>query len=97
MDEALFHEMFDCDAARISQLGDRMYLIIGNKRHTKDDPDAQWTKNGKPFDFEYLAEVCVASGNTEAELVASAEEYKRLESMTMLELLLEQRPDDDEN
>ncbi len=82
-----FHYMFDtCDSIRISTPLDTMFLIIGFKRHTKDVP-GQWLKNGEPFDFEYIEEKCIASGNTEAELISSAIEYKRLCNMTIEEYI----------
>ncbi len=77
-----FRKLFACDTARIWQAshGGKMFLIIGHKRHTKDDA-GQWMRNGEPIDFEYVAERVVASGETESELRASANEYKRLLGM----------------
>ena len=70
-------KIIKCDTARISKPLGRMFLIIGFNRNTKDD-EGQWTKNGKPFDFDYVDEKCVASGNTSEELIADAKEYQRL-------------------
>ncbi len=83
-----FAAMFDCDTARIvSPLG-TLFLIIGHKRSTKNNPiTARWLRNGKPYDFEYIEEKVVASGVTLEELTASAKEYKRRLGMTMMELL----------
>jgi hypothetical protein len=71
-------EMFGCDAARISKPLDRLFLIIGYRRHSV----GEWMRNGEPFDFHYTEEKCVASGNTEEELLTSAKEYKRLSGLT---------------
>lgn len=91
MDTSRFVRMFQCDTARIIQSGRRMFLIIGHRRSTKDDA-GQWERNGEPYDFEYVAEQVVASGDTEAELLASAKEYKRLLGMTMEQYLVELFP-----
>ena len=81
-------KIIDCDTARISQTLGTMFLVIGFNRNTKDD-EGQWIKNGEPYDFDYMEEKVVASGNTEEELLASAREYKRLCGMTMEEYLSE--------
>jgi len=83
-----FVRMFKCDTARIVHVGNRMFLLIGHRRSTKDDP-GQWERNGEPWDFEYVAEKVIASGGNEAELLASAKEYKRLCGMTMEQYLHE--------
>ena len=72
-------EIIDCDTARISTPANKMFLVIGSNRNTKDD-EGQWTKDGEPYDFDYVEERVVASGETEDELIASAREYKRMES-----------------
>jgi hypothetical protein len=87
-----FVRMFKCDTARITQPCGTMFLVVGHKRHTKRDrkknPAAgQWMKDGKPFDFDYVAEQVIAHGKTEAELVADAKHYKKLQGMTMEQYL----------
>lgn len=78
----MFLRMFKCSAVRlVNPLGVQMFLIIGMKRHTKNDL-GQWYKNGKPFDFSYIAEKVIASGITQAQLIASAKEYRRLEAIS---------------
>lgn len=77
-----FVRMFTCDTARIVRTGGTMFLIIGCNRNTKDDP-GQWFqhRSGKlpvPVDFDYVQERVIASGRTEAALMKSAKEYKRL-------------------
>lgn len=69
--------MFACDEARITSPAGRHYLILGWKRNTRDS-EGQWTRDGEPFDFDFLEEKVIASGNTEEELTASAEHYKAL-------------------
>jgi hypothetical protein len=76
-----FKEMFGCDTARITKPIDRMFLIIGDKCRS----EGQWFRNGEPHSFDYIAEKCIASGYTEDELIASAEKYRRLQGMTMVE------------
>lgn len=85
---AKFVAMFDCDTARISRYGGEMFLVIGRNRNTRDDP-GQWTRDGEPWHFDYVKETVIASGRTAEELVASAEEYKRLSGITMEEYLAE--------
>ena len=74
-------EIVKCDTARISKPGDRMFLIIGFNRNTKDDP-GQFIKNGEPYDFDYVQETVIASGDTEAELIVNVKEYQRLCGIT---------------
>jgi hypothetical protein len=83
-----FVKMFGCNTARILKFPGRLYLLIGYRRSTVDD-SGQWYHNGEPFDFTYVAENCIASGTTEEELLASAEEYKRLCEITMEDYLKE--------
>ena len=76
-----FVRMFGCDAARIVRPNGILFLILGHKRNTKTDRPV-WFRNGKRINFEYLSEEVVASGKTEAELIASAEHYKKLCTMS---------------
>jgi len=71
-------EIIKCDTARITNPMNRIFLIIGFNRNTKDD-SGQWVdNNGKNFDFDYIAEKVIASGNTPEELLKSVKEYNRL-------------------
>lgn len=70
-------KMFGRDVARISKPVDRMFLILGTIRNTRKD-GPRWYRNNKRINFDFISEECVASGNTEDELIQSAEEYKRL-------------------
>lgn len=81
-------EIIKCDTARISKPLNKMFLIIGFNRNTKDD-EGQHVKNGVLFDFDYVNESVVASGFTESELLSSAKEYQRLCGITMDEYLKE--------
>lgn len=81
-------EIIECDTARISSPLGKMFLVIGFNRNTKDD-ERQWMKDGEPYDFYYVAEKTVASGETEDELLASVREYKRLCDMNMEEYMRE--------
>jgi hypothetical protein len=86
-------EVIECDTARISKPGGKLFLIIGFNRNTKDDP-GQWCSDAlgmEPIpDWDYVEEKVVASGKTEKELIESAEEYKRLCGMTIFEYLTEE-------
>ncbi len=79
-----------CDTARIINPLGKRFLVIGFNRNTKDNKNYWWERNGKRYDFDYVEEQVIASGNTEDELIASAKEYKRLCNITMEEYLLEQ-------
>lgn len=89
-----FKEMFDCEFARLSQPTDKIFLIIGEKRNTKEDhkdSPTQWKEYVQeqwiPRDWEYVNEKVIASGNTIEELIKSAEKYKKISKMTMEEYL----------
>ena len=70
-------KIIECDTARISKY-DKLFLIIGFNKNTKDDP-GQWVdENGNKKDWDYVQEKVVANGETEEELIKSAEEYQRL-------------------
>jgi len=87
-----FIRMFRCDSARICCYPGRMFLIIGNNRSTRQnmkETGSCWHKDGKPFHFKYLSEMVIASGSTEAELIESAKEYKRLSRLTPQEFFRE--------
>lgn len=81
-------EIIECDTARITTPCGRLFLIIGFNRNTKDD-EGQHFKNDEPWDFDYVRERVVASGDTEEELLASAREYKRICGISMEEYLSE--------
>lgn len=79
-------EIIKCDTARISK-HDKLFLIIGFNKSTKDDP-GQWVdENGNKKDWDYVQEKVVANGETEEELIKSAEDYQRLCGMTIFEYL----------
>jgi len=90
--EALAEELrqlLGFDTARISECGmssdSKLFLIVGTRKHS----EGEWTKNGKPWSFDYVATKVVASGKDEDDLRASAAEYKRLCGMTMVQYLRE--------
>lgn len=74
-------EVVKCDTARISKPLDRMFFIIGFNRNAKDDP-WQYIKNGEPYDFKYVQENVIASGNSDIELLENVKEYQRLCGIT---------------
>lgn len=87
--ESKYAKMFGCDSARILDLSGKLFLILGEKRNTKQDVTKWLDRDGNVIDLDYLAETVIANGSTESELLASAKEYKRLQGMTMEEYLME--------
>jgi len=71
-----------CDTARISKPCDKMYLIIGFNRNTKDDETVWVNQDNQRIDFDYVQEFVVASGYSKDELIDSAKEYQRLCGIT---------------
>lgn len=71
-----------CDTARISKPCDKMYLIIGFNRNTKDDEGVWVNQDNQRIDFDYVQESVVASGHTKKELIESTKEYQRLCGIT---------------
>ena len=69
--------LLSCDTARISSPCRKHFMIIGYNRNTKDD-EGQWIKNGKPFDFNYIHEITIASGKTLKELWKNVKYYNKL-------------------
>ena len=67
-----------CDAARISKLCGKMYLIIGFNRNTKDDKGVWINQDNQRIDFDYLQTSVIANGYTKKELIESAKKYQRL-------------------
>lgn len=70
------------DTARISKPCDKMYLIIGFNRNTKDDECICVNQDNQRIDFDYVQESVVASGYTKKELIKSTKEYQRLCGIT---------------
>jgi hypothetical protein len=71
-----------CDTARISKPCDKMYLIIGFNRNTKDDEGVWVNQDNQRIHFDYVQESVVASGMTKKELIESTKEYQRLCGIT---------------
>ena len=82
-----FKKIFKCDSVRILQPSNKMFLIIGYKKNTKDDIYVWYTQNGRLKNFDYIEEKVIASGHNEKELLISAKEYKRLCNINMLDYL----------
>lgn len=74
-----FRRLFKADAARLSApLSDKIFLILGTKRNTKDDPGHWVNENGETMNWDYVHETTVASGNTVDELIENARRYRAL-------------------
>ncbi len=71
---------FKCDSVRFSRPGRKTFLVLGWRKGTEEDI-GQWYRNGEPYDFDYLEEHCIASGNTLAEVWRSARECNALSGM----------------
>lgn len=71
-----------CDTARISKPLDKMFLIIGFNRNTKDDEGVWVNQENQRIDFDYVQESVVANGKTKKELIESAKEYQRICGIT---------------
>ena len=76
-------ELFKCETARIESYQGAMFLIIGEIRNTKDDPGFWTDENGERLDdWDYLHEICVASGIDIESLEKDMIYYKRLSEMS---------------
>lgn len=82
-------QLLGFDTARIVKPIDKMFLIVGTRRNTKDDPGCV-ELNGERVDYDYVAEQVVASGFTDEDLIESAEKYKMACGMTMQEYIKEE-------
>jgi hypothetical protein len=75
--------MFRADGSRFPcPLGEKIFLIIGTKRNTKMDKGQWVNEKGDAGHWDYLAEVCIASGSDVGGLIESARRYKFLEGKT---------------
>ena len=61
-----------------SPLGTTIFLILGYRRNTKDDPGVNVNQDGEVVNWDYVREETVASGETEEDLVISARHYKSI-------------------
>lgn len=79
-------DIIDCDCARISEVGNKLFLVIGTNRNTSDD-DGVCVFNDEVRDFDYVQETVIASGETEEQLLESVKEYNELSKMNAMEYL----------
>jgi hypothetical protein len=82
-------KLIECDTARIVSPQNKMYLIIGFNKNTKDDPGQWIDQKGERRDFKYIQEQVIASGITSEELLNSVREYNRLKKISWEEYLKE--------
>ena len=88
-----FKGIFETNHVRIlNPLDNKYFLIVGDEKHTAELP-GQWTKNGEEYDFEYIDEQCIASGETFEELLDDAKKYLDLIDMTWVEYFEEEFPE----
>ena len=86
-----FKILFKCDNVRfISPLKDKIFLVLGKKRNTKEDKGTWVNQNGEVQNWDYLIETTVASGHNISELIANAKRYKTLEGKKAIDLVLEE-------
>ncbi len=75
-----------CDAARISTVGDKSFLIIGRQRTTEQDRLEHGVTttdgHGKVLQYTYLNESAIASGKSAKRLLLSLLKYTRLHRMS---------------
>jgi len=76
----------DCDTARVINVDGILFLIIGYYRSNKND-DGQIFWNNEPYDFMYVNEHVIASGNSKSELIKSVKRYKKESKMSVKDLL----------
>lgn len=77
------------DTARISRPLERMYLIIGFHKNTRENFKSWIEQNGERVDYDYVEEHIVASGRTRSTLIDSVKEYQRLCELKMEEYIKE--------
>ena len=86
-----FRIMFKCDNVRfISPLKNKIFLVLGKKRNTKEDKGTWINQDGEIQNWDYLVETTVASGHNIPELITNAKKYKSLEGKRAMDLLLEE-------
>lgn len=72
----------ECDTARISKPRNKMFLIIGFNRNTKDDVGVWVNQDNQKIDFDYVQESVIACGHNKKELIESVKEYQRICDIT---------------
>ena len=86
-----FRRLFKCDNIRfISPLKNKIFLVLGKKRNTKEDKGTWINQDGEIQNWDYLVETTVASGHNIPELITNAKKYKSLEGKRAMDLLLEE-------
>jgi hypothetical protein len=76
-----FRLLFKCEHVRLSSpLKERIFLITGVKRNTKQDQGVWKDQNGNIKNWDYILEQAVASANSVNELISSAKRYKSLKT-----------------
>lgn len=82
-----YRKLLDVDNVRFSCLADKVFLIVGTKRNTKDDLGFWIDESGNEKNWDYLVEKVVASGRTEKELDNSVNKYLYMCDITMEQYL----------
>lgn len=84
--------LFKCDNIRfISPLKDKIFLVLGKKRNTKEDKGTWVNQYGEIQNWDYLVETTVANGHNIPELIANAKRYKSLQGKKAIDLILEKQ------
>lgn len=72
------------DFARIScPGGEKMFLIVGDVKNTKDGSGQWYNQDGEKLDWDYIDEHVVASGCNTKELISDMRKYKRLNALSL--------------
>lgn len=89
--ERYFRIMFKCDRVRfINPLNERIFLVLGTKKNTKDNMGTCIDQNGNRKDWDYFEESTIANGKNISELISNAKRYKALRGKKAIDFLLEE-------
>jgi hypothetical protein len=67
-------KLFNCDEVRILRPTYTIFVLVGNWKRS----EGEWSKNGEPFDFDFLKEEIVGRGRTYAKCWKDCKLYKKL-------------------
>lgn len=89
--ERYFRIMFKCDRVRfINPLKEKIFLVLGTKKNTREDNGVWIDRNGKRQDWDYFEESTIANGKNISELILNAKRYKALRGRKAIDVLLEE-------
>lgn len=84
-----FRIMFKCDRVRfINPLTEKIFLVLGTKKNTKETKGVWVDQSGERQDWEYFEESTIASGKNIPELISNAKRYKSLQGKRAIDILM---------